>query len=105
MLALEKKTITKFTKNEHSQCHKDAVLKTITLSSTSRDVNEILTYTASIIEMSQRWKCFLKPLSHACFLAIAFRGDGEENNFIRLVFGSECKDTVEMFGMATINVL
>ena len=63
------------------------MLKTITLPSTSKDVGETLA-TQLASERSQRRKCFLKWLSNARFLprqGLAFRGDGEECNFMRLL--------------------
>ena len=82
-----KDAVTKFTKHENSQCHKDAVFKTISLPSTSKDVSEMLT-TQLASERSQRRKGFLKLLLNACFLArqgLAFRGDSGECNFMRLL--------------------
>ena len=73
-----KDVIVKFAKHECSQSHKDAVLKTVTLPSTTKGVGEMLT-TALASERSQRRKCFLKLLSNVRFLArqgLAFRGDG-----------------------------
>ncbi len=37
-----KDAIAKFNKHEHSQCHKESVLKTITLPATTSDVSEML---------------------------------------------------------------
>ena len=82
-----KDAVTKFTWHASSQCHKDAVLKTIMLLSTSKDVGEPLdTQLAS--ERSQQRKCSLKLLSNAHLLArqgLAFHGDGKESNFMRLL--------------------
>ena len=62
-------------------------MKTVTLPLTTKDVGEMLA-TALASERSQRRKCFLKLLSNARFLArqgLAFRGDGEDSNIIRLL--------------------
>ena len=83
-----KDAIVKFVKHECSQSHKDAVLKTVTLPSTTKDVGEMLTTTLAS-ERSQRRKCFLKLLSNARFLTrqgLTFRADGEDSNFIRLLY-------------------
>ena len=79
----------KFAKHEGSRCHKDSVLKTITLPGTTSDVGEMLSSQLAK-ERLERRKCFLKLLSNARFLSrqgLAFRGDGEESdsNFMRLI--------------------
>ena len=63
-----KDAVSKFKKHESSQCHKDAVLKTISLPSTSKDVGEMLAKQQAS-ERSQRRSCFLKLLLNARFLA------------------------------------
>ena len=79
----------KFAKHEGSRCHKDSVLKTITLPATTSDVGEMLSSQLAK-ERLERRKCLLKLLSNARFLSrqgLAFRGDGEESNsnFMRLI--------------------
>ena len=80
----------KFAKHEGSRCHKDSVLKTITLPATTSDVGEMLSSQLAK-ERLERRKCLLKLLSNARFLSrqgLAFRGDGEEldSNFMRLIY-------------------
>ena len=84
-----KDAIAKFTKHEGSRCHKDAILKTITLPATTKDVSELLSLQLSK-ERLERRKCFLKLLSNVRFLSrqgLAFRGDGNEHdsNFMQLI--------------------
>ena len=77
-----KDATSKFNKHESSQCHKEAVLKTITLPATTGNVGEILSSQLAKQRLERR-KCFLKLLSNARFLArqgLAFRGDGNESN-------------------------
>ena len=74
-----KDAIAKFSKHEVSRCHKDSVLKTITLPATTRDVGELLSSQIAKERMERR-KCLLKLLSNARFLArqgLPFRGDDE----------------------------
>ena len=80
----------KFAKHEGSRCHKDSVLKTITLPATTSDVGEMLSSQLAK-ERLERRKCLLKWLSNARFLSrqgLAFRDDGEEldSNFVRLIY-------------------
>ena len=80
----------KFAKHEGSRCHKDSVLKTITLPATTSDVSEMLSSQLAK-EWLERQKCLLKLLLNARFLSrqgLAFRGDGEEldSNFMRLIY-------------------
>ena len=84
-----KDAIAKFSKHEGSQCHKDSVLKTVTLPTTSSDVGEMLSSKLAKERMHRR-KFFLKLLSNARFLArqgLAFRGknDKSDSNFMRLI--------------------
>ena len=84
-----KDATTKFNKHEASQCHKEAVLKTITLPATTGNVGEMLSSQLAKQRLERR-KCFLKLLSNARFLSrqgLAFRGDGNESdsNFMRLL--------------------
>ena len=80
----------KFSKHEGSLCHKDSVLKTITLPSTTSDVGEMLTSQLAK-ERLERRKCLLNMLSNARFLSrhgLALRGDveGSDSNFMRLIY-------------------
>ena len=73
-----------------SLCHKDSVLKTITLPATTSDVGEMLSSQLAK-ERLERRKCLLNLLSNARFLSrqgLAFRGDVEESdsNFMRLIY-------------------
>ena len=76
-----KDATTKFRKHEASQCHKEAVLKTITVTATA-DVGEMLSSQLAKHRLERR-KCFLKLLSN---VGLAFRGDGDEadSNFINV---------------------
>ena len=80
----------KFSKHEASRCHKDSVMKMITLPATTSDVGELLSSQLAKERLKRR-KCLLKLLSNARFLArqgLPFRGDGEEccdSNFMRLI--------------------
>ena len=79
----------KFAKHEGSQCHKDSVLKVMTLPATFGDVGEMLSSQLAK-ERLERRKCLLKLLSNARFLSrqgLAFHGSGEESdsNFMRLI--------------------
>ena len=56
-----KDAIAKFSKHEGSQCHKDSVLKTVTLPTTSSDVGEMLSSQLARERMHRR-KCLLKLL-------------------------------------------
>ena len=84
-----KDAIAKFTKHEGSHCHKDAILKTITLPATTNDVGELLSSQLAK-ERLERRKCLLKLLSNVRFLSrqgLAFRGDADESdsNFMQLI--------------------
>ena len=75
--------------HEATSCHKTAVLKTITLPATTRDVGEMLS-AAHARDRLERRQCFLKPLSNVRFLArqaLPLRGDGDESdsNFMQLL--------------------
>ena len=79
----------RFSAHESSTCHKDAVLKTVTLPATVRDIGE-----ASSLQHAQdkleRRQCFLKLLSNVRFLAkqgLPLRGDGDEldSNYMQLL--------------------
>ena len=73
----------KFAVHASSKCHKEAVLKMVTLPATTRDVAESLS-TQHQREKSERRKCFLKVLSNIKFLArqgLPLRGHGDESDF------------------------
>ena len=79
----------KFAAHEASQCHKDSVLKTITLPATTRDIVGSLS-TQIAQETLDRRQCFLKLLSNIRFLArqgLPLRGDGDEidSNYMQLL--------------------
>ena len=85
-----KDATSKFAKHEKSQCHKDAVLKAITLPGSTGDVGEMLSSQLAR-ERLERRKCLLKLLSNARFLArqgLPFRGDNVEadSNFMQLIY-------------------
>ena len=85
-----KDAIAKFNKHQASRCHQEAVLKTITLPATTRDVGEMLSSQLAKLRLERR-KCFLKLLSNARFLSrqgLPLRGDGDEtnSNFMQLIY-------------------
>lgn len=78
----------RFAGHEASVCHKDAVLKVVTLPATTKNVGESLS-NLHAQEMKENRQCFLKLLGNAQFLArqaLPFRGhgDGSDSNFIQL---------------------
>ncbi len=84
-----KDAVAKFTKHEGSQCHKESVLKMVTLPATTSDIGELLSSQLAT-ERLQRRQCLLKLLLNYRFLArqgLAFRGDNDESdsNFMRLI--------------------
>ena len=79
----------KFAKHQSSSCHKEAVLKTVTLPATTRDVGETLSAQHQQEKMERR-QCLLKILSNVKFLArqgLPLRGHGDEgdSNFHQLL--------------------
>ena len=58
----------KFTQHAASKCHQEAVLKVITLPSTSRDIAECMSAQVTVERLDRR-QCFLKILSNIRFLA------------------------------------
>ena len=79
----------KFPNHESSRCHKDSVLKTVTLPATTRDVGESLSSQLAKDRLERR-QCFLKLLSNVRFLArqaLPLRGDGDESdsNYMQLL--------------------
>ncbi len=72
----------KFPNHESSRCHKDAVLKTITIPATTKDIGESLSSQLAKDRLEHR-QCFLKLLSNVRFLArqaLPLRGGGDESN-------------------------
>ena len=84
----------KFSEHEVSRCHKDSVLKMITVPATTCDVGELLT-----LQLAKEWlerrMCLLKIFRNARFLAqqgLPFRCVDEEccdSNFVRF-FNHPC---------------
>ena len=80
----------KFPKHELSNCHKDAVLKVVTLPATTRDIGESLC-TQYAEERLVRRQCFLKLMSSLKYLArqgLPLRGSGTESdsNYMQLLY-------------------
>ena len=72
----------KFNNHEGSRCHKDAVLKTVTIPASCRDIGETLSSQLAKEKLERR-QCFLKLISSIKFLArqgLPIRGDGDESN-------------------------
>ena len=63
-----KDACSKFPNHESSLCHKDAVLKTITLPATTQDIGESISSQLAKDRLDRR-QCFLKLLSNVRFLA------------------------------------
>ena len=80
----------KFAIHASSKCHKEAVLKMVTLPSSTKNVAESLS-TQVTREKLERRQCFLKVLSNVRFLArqgLPFRGHGDhesDSNFLQLM--------------------
>ena len=79
----------KFSLHLSSTCHKEAVLKMVTMPSSSNNVGELLSSQLAKEKLERR-QCFLKILSIIRFLArqgLPFRGHGEEHdsNFLQLM--------------------
>ena len=84
-----KDATSKFAKHEGSRCHADAVLKLVSVPSSTRDIGELFSSQLARDRHNAR-KCFLKILSNVRFLSrqgLPFRGDGDESdsNFMRLL--------------------
>ena len=80
---------TKFDKHQCSQCHSEAVLKTVTLHAVTKDFGETLSREHEQEKIENR-KCLLKAMSSVKFLArqgLPLRGhDNESNsNFMQLL--------------------
>ena len=72
----------KFAAHDGSNCHKEAVLKMVTLSATTHDIAESLSAQVAV-ERLERCQCFLKLLSNIRFLArqaLPLRGDRDESD-------------------------
>ena len=72
----------RFNNHEKSRCHKDAVLKTVTIPASCRDIGETLSSQVAKEKLDKR-QCFLKLISSIRFLArqaVPIRGDGDESN-------------------------
>lgn len=80
----------KFAIHASSKCHKEVVLKMVTLPSSTKNVAESLS-TQVKREKLERRQCFLKVLSNVRFLArqgLPFRGHGDhesDSNFLQLM--------------------
>ena len=79
----------KFALHQSSSCHKEAVLKMVTMPSCSKNIAESLSLQVAKEKLERR-KCFLKILSNLRFLArqgLPLRGHGDEqdSNFIQLM--------------------
>ena len=84
-----KEATTRFVSHEASRCHKDAVLKMITLPATTHDIGESLSKQHSKEKLVNR-QCFLKLLATVKFLSrqgLPFRGSGDDSdsNFLQLL--------------------
>ena len=80
---------TKFYIHSSSNCHKEATLKVITLSSTTKDVGESLSAIHQQEKLERR-QCFLKILSNIRFLALEglpliSHGDETDSKFNQLL--------------------
>ncbi len=89
----------KFPNHESSRYHKDAVLKTITLPATAKDIGESLSSQLAKDRLERR-QCFLKLLSNVRFLArqvLPLRGGGDESNsnYMQLLFQGISMDKKE----------
>ena len=72
----------RFNKHENSRCHKDAVLKTVTIPASCKDIGEVLSSQLAKEKLERR-QCFLKLMSSIRYLArqaLPIRGDGNESN-------------------------
>ena len=79
----------RFSAHESNTCHKDAVLKTVTLPATVRDIGEAVSLQHAQDKLERR-QCFLKLLSNDRFLAkqgLPLQGDGDEldSNYMQLL--------------------
>ena len=68
--------------HEKSRCHKDVILKTVTIPASCRDISETLSSQLANKKLVKR-QCFLKLMPSIRFLAkqaLPVRGDGDESN-------------------------
>ena len=84
-----KEATSRFASNEGSRCHKDALLKMVSLPATTRNIGESLSKQHSK-EKHEHRQCFLKLLANVKFLSrqgLPFRGsgDGSDSNFLQLL--------------------
>ena len=84
-----KEATVRFPKHEESNCHKEAMLQTVTLPATTRDIGESLS-SQFAAERLHRRQCFQKLLSNVRLLsrqALPLHGDGDEmdSNFTQLL--------------------
>ena len=84
-----KEATTRFPVHESSRCHKDTMLKMVTLPATTRDIGETLSQQHRDEKQCNR-QCFLRILSNIKFLSrqgLPFRGsgDGSDSNFLQLI--------------------
>ena len=61
-----KEATTRFPMHESSRCHKDAMLKMVTLPATTHDIGEVLSQQHRY-EKQSNWQCFLKVISKVKF--------------------------------------
>ena len=84
-----KEATSRFASHEGSRCHRDALLKMVTLPATTRDIGESLSKQHSKEKLEHR-QYFLKLLANVKFLSrqgLPFRGsgDGFDSNFLQLL--------------------
>ena len=84
-----KEASVRFPKHEESNCHKEAMMQTVTLPATTRHIGESLSSQFAAERLHPR-QCFLKLLSNVRFLsrqALPLCGDGDEmdSNFTQLL--------------------
>ena len=94
-----KKAIEKFGKHQSTDCHKEAILKLVTLPKQSKDVGELLS-AQHALEKEENQKYLKKIVSNLRFLARQNIGltngtDPSESNFIQLVKLREEDDTLK----------
>ena len=81
----------RFNNHEKSRCHKDAVIKTVAIPASCRNIGETL-LSQLAKEKPERRQCFLKLMSSIRFLArqaLPIHGDGDESNMQILKLQSE----------------
>ena len=83
-----KEATSRFTSHEATRCHRDAMLKIVTLPATTCDIGEMCSSQHSKDKHDRR-VCFLKMLSNIRFLGrqglpLRGAGDGSNSNFVQL---------------------